>query len=163
MAHQTYARPISHVGLTVRDVEDAIAWYGDVLGFEPITEPYTVTREDGREWERVRSILDVEFDRLTIAHMTTTNDVGLELFAFDDSPAGPTSPASTGYNHVGVVDPEIEALARRIDRNGGSHLSAISERSPGGPKVTYCADPWDNRIEIYTVSHGRFLATLGRE
>ena len=122
-----------------------------------------VTRGDGTEFERVSSILGVEFERLTIAHMTTTNDVGLELFAFDESPSGPTSPISTGYNHVGVVDPDIEDLARRIERHGGSQHSEISERSPGGPKVTYCADPWDNRIEIYTVNHRRFLAALGRE
>lgn len=163
MADQTYARPISHVGLTVQDLDTAVDWYGEVLGFELLASPHTVTREDGAEWEHVSSILGVEFDRLTVAHMTTTNDVGFELFEFAASLEGPTSPESTGFNHVGVVDPDVGGLASRIDDAGGSRLSERLERSADGPKVVYCADPWGNRIEIYDVSHGRFIASLDRD
>lgn len=162
MSESTYARPISHVGLTVRDVQDALEWYGDVLGFEELSAPYTVERGDD-EWGYVSTVLDLEFDRVTIAHMTTTNDVGFELFGFADSPEGPSSIRATGFNHVGVVDPNIEELAERIDREGGRHLSPIRERVEGGPRLTYCADPWDNRVEIYTQSHGRVLTALGRD
>jgi len=162
MTVNTYARPISHVGLTVRSVQNALEWYGEVLGFEELSAPYTVER-GADAWGYISSLLDIEFDRVTIAHMTTTNAVGFELFGFEDSPEGPSSIRATGYNHVGVVDPDIEELAERIDSEGGHHLSPIHDRAGGGARLTYCADPWDNRIEIYTQSHGRFLAGIGRD
>jgi catechol 2,3-dioxygenase-like lactoylglutathione lyase family enzyme len=58
MTKRTYARPRSHVGLTVRDAEATLKWYELVLGFERLAEPYSVYRYDS-EYEDVSTLLGV--------------------------------------------------------------------------------------------------------
>src|ERR1700693_747320 len=41
-----FARPITHVGLSVPDINAAVAWYHEVLGFRILVHPVEVDRTD---------------------------------------------------------------------------------------------------------------------
>lgn len=152
-------RAVTHVGLTVPEIDEAMTWYRDVLNFDVVGEATTVERGDGLRWRRIVDLLGVEIDSIRIGHMTTGNQVGVEFFEFGATDTTTeTYPADPGFFHLGVLDPDIEDLASRIERNGGDHYAEIWELASPEARATYCRDPWGNRIEIYTQSHERFFA-----
>lgn len=153
----TSPRAFTHVGLTVPDIDDAMDWYNDVLNFDVVASPTTIKQDDGLRWRRIIDLLDAEIESVRIGHMTTGNQVGVEFFEFGATDAlTDTHPSAPGFFHLGVLDPDIEGLASRIDENGGDHYADIWELASPEARATYCRDPWDNRIEIYTQSHERF-------
>ena len=72
-------RAFNHIGLTVPDIERAIDWYGQVLGFELI---FRRTLEFTPDVPEVREIFGDGFRRAYQAHLVAANGVGLELFQF---------------------------------------------------------------------------------
>lgn len=152
-----HPRALTHVGLTVPDIEEAMQWYEDLFDFEIIAEPRTVRRGDDVGWEQGVDLFGHEFERVKIGHMTTGNQVGLEFFEFAGTGTETeTEPREAGFFHVCVIDPDIETLASRIEEAGGEHYSDIWTVIPDEVYMTYCTDPWGNRIEIYTQSYERF-------
>jgi hypothetical protein len=65
-----------------------------------------------------------------------------------------------GFNHICVVDPDIETLTQRIvDRGGKMRTSRIWELFEDKPyKICYCEDPWGSVIELYSHSHQQTFA-----
>lgn len=75
------SRPVAfnHVGIVVPDLEAAIAWYSDVMGFTLVAGPFDL-RDDGPNGAQVLNVLGKNLKHLRQAHMSTANSVGLELF-----------------------------------------------------------------------------------
>lgn len=153
-----HPRSIAHVGVTVPDIEEAIEWYRDVLGWTLLTEPRTVDGTDGvggpdnYEERRAKDVLG-EFDQMTVATLVTGNQVGIELFEFTPSDgAAAVDQDRTGFFHLCVVDPDVEGLAETIDERGGNHHAEVwrLHEDLAEYKLTYCRDPYGNRIEIFS-------------
>ncbi|WP_255170686.1 VOC family protein [Natrononativus amylolyticus] len=157
-----YPRGMAHVGVTVPDIDGAMAWYEDVLGFEPVMGPLEIDHGEEHIGRLCADVLG-EFDTVRIGHMATGNQVGFELFEFDaDRGEADPDPREPGYFHVCVIDPEIEALAEEIDAAGGEHHTEIWRLFPDQEyRMTYCKDPWGNLLEIYTHGHERIYANQG--
>jgi catechol 2,3-dioxygenase-like lactoylglutathione lyase family enzyme len=157
-------RPLTHVGIAVPDVDAAMDWYKEVLSFDVLAEPRTIQPSDGESWRTARLLVGEEFETLRVGQLATGNQVGLEVFEFDAT-GGPaeTTPSDGGYFHIGVIDPDIEGLAAKIDDHGGDHYSEIVTYAEDDVRGTYCMDPWGNRIEIYTKSWERFQLTMDDE
>lgn len=154
-------RPVSinHVGAVVPDIEAAIRWYTDVMGFGLIAGPFDLTRHVPNI-EQIKDVLGGQLIHLRIAHMTTGNAVGFELFEPIDPPLEKRENMvefwRAGYFHICVTDPDVEALVERIVETGGQKLSQIwPDRPP--PKeefrMCYCTDPFGNVIEVYSHSY----------
>ena len=155
MANERYPRSLAHVGITVPDIEEAIDWYQDIFGWTLLKEPRTATGGDGYGGRRAVDVLG-DFSEMTVAHLMTGNQVGIELFEFSDTEASArTDRKQPGLFHLCVVDPNVEALARRIDQRGGEHYSEIWPLFEGDEEhvLTYCKDPYGTLIEIYSHSH----------
>jgi catechol 2,3-dioxygenase-like lactoylglutathione lyase family enzyme len=157
-------RAIAHVGLTIPDLDAAIAWYADVLGLVLISPPGEVVAGEGRFGELCADVFGPRFDRLRIAHMAGANGATIELFQFlDPAYEAPTDNFEYwkgGFSHICVIDPDIEGLAQRIETNGGRiRTSRIWTLFEGLPyKMSYCQDPWGSIIEIYSHSHEQTYA-----
>ncbi|TYL38617.1 glyoxalase [Natronococcus pandeyae] len=153
---------MAHVGMTVPDIEAAMDWYADVLGFEPIMGPVEVEHGEEHIGKLCADVLG-EFDTVSIAHMTTGNQVAVELFEFEETgPENDPDPTEAGYFHACVIDPNIEELAAEIADSGGEHHTDIWNLFPDQPyRMTYCKDPWGNIVEIYTHSHERIYSNQG--
>ena len=146
-------RPMAHVGVTVPDIDAALEWYEDVLGFRRLFGPVTVDGDaDSPAAELCRDLFG-EFETVRIAHTASGNETGVEFFEFDSVTRRETDPHETGLFHICVVDPDVEELAAEIDAAGGSHDSGVWPIFPDRAyRLTYCSDPWGNRVELYT--HG---------
>ncbi|WP_435361899.1 VOC family protein [Haloarchaeobius sp. DFWS5] len=160
MSAKPYPRGLAHVGLTVSDLDEAIEWYTDVLGFSHVEGPNTITANEGHGGRQAVDVLG-EFEEMHFAHLATGNQIGLELFEFT-STEGDTEPDPTrpGLFHLCVIDPDVEGLAARIEEAGGDHHSDVWQIFEDDDEytLTYCKDPYGNLLEIYSHSHERIYS-----
>lgn len=154
----TVPRPIHHIGIGVSDIEAAIKWYEEVLGFRAFTGPVELTLERD-DTGQLADVLGPKFRKMKLAHLSTGMGVGIELFQSIDPPHQRRSEDvefyKSGTFHFCVTDPDIEGLAARIVASGGRQLSAIwDDRPPLGKfRMVYCQDPFGTLIEIHTDSY----------
>jgi catechol 2,3-dioxygenase-like lactoylglutathione lyase family enzyme len=155
-------RALAHVGLTVPDIDRAIAWYRDVLGFDVLVGPVTVTADGTHGGRCAAEVFGSRFGAMRQAHLVAGNGVGLELFEFAEPPTG--TPAGFRYWDVGlfhlcVRDPDVDGLADRIAATGGRRRTATHASFPGEPyRWCYCEDPFGNVVEVYSHSHEQVYA-----
>jgi catechol 2,3-dioxygenase-like lactoylglutathione lyase family enzyme len=143
--------------MAVADVDRAVAWYTDVLGFEPLGRPASVQLGEGHAGVVARDVLGSRSGSFRQAHMTSANGVALELFEFEEPSAD-----RSGIFHFCVVTPKLERTADRIAGTGGRRTSRIWPIFRGEPyRTCYCEDPFGNTIELYSHSHERIYANRG--
>lgn len=155
---RTIPRPLHHIGICVPDIDAAVAWYADVMGYRVFTGPVLLDVEKDARGQ-LKNLFGPKFRKLKIAHLSTGGGCGLELFEPVDPPF--EKPASDveywrgGPFHFCVTDPDIEGLAARITATGGRQLSEIwDDRPPSNiMKMVYCQDPFGTLIEIHTHSY----------
>jgi catechol 2,3-dioxygenase-like lactoylglutathione lyase family enzyme len=152
------APAFAHIGITVPSLDDAVAWYRDVLGLELIAGPAEVSAGDGYEGRMASGVFGARFGAMRQAHLSTANGVALELFEFTDpATQPPTEPFAywrTGPFHLCLVERDIEDLVERIRTSGGRQRTAVWTIRPGEPyRMCYCEDPFGTIVEIYSHSH----------
>lgn len=155
-------RALNHVGITVPDIEKAIAWYGEVFGFRLIMGPRTLA-PGAHSTAETRRIFGPEFKKALQAHLVTANGVGIELFQFVDPPTEiPENNMEywkVGVFHLCFTDPDIEALAQKIADTGGKQRTPVYNFVPGTDrKLVYCQDPFGNIIELFSHSYEQTFA-----
>lgn len=118
---------IGHVHLTVADLDRALAFYRDVLGFE-------VTTTYGR-------------DAMFLSAGGYHHHIGLNTWAGRGAPR--PAPGTTGLYHFAILFPDRAALAaavRRV-RERGVPLEGASDH--GVSEAVYLRDPDGNGVELY--------------
>lgn len=73
---------MNHVGLTVEDLDSAVAWYTEVVGFRLIYGPLTISANDETTARKFRDFFGERWQEMRQAHLSTANGTGLELFEF---------------------------------------------------------------------------------
>lgn len=118
---------IGHVHLKVADLERAIAFYRDVLGFE-------ITQRYGRQ---------AAFLSAGGYH----HHIGLNTW--ESGGGDPPPPGTTGLYHVAIVYPTRPELADALRRllKAGIRLEGASDH--GVSEALYLRDPDGNGVELY--------------
>jgi len=118
---------IGHVHLTVADLDRALAFYRDVLGFE-------VTMRYGRE-------------AVFLSAGGYHHHIGLNTWAGRGAPR----PASrtTGLYHFAVLFPDRSALAAAVRRLAQAGIPLEGASDHGVSEAVYLRDPDGNGIELY--------------
>ncbi len=153
-----YPRAFSHIGLSVPNLEQAVEFYSKVMGWYVVMEPSVIKEENtsaiGIMCEEVFGKGHGDFK---IAHMVTSNSIGIELFEFvdNDKEKQPFEFKNTGLFHFSVQDPDIEGMIKKIVAHGGKQRMPIKEYYPGEKpyKMCYVEDPFGIVFEIYTHSY----------
>ncbi|WP_353572903.1 lactoylglutathione lyase family protein [Candidatus Albibeggiatoa sp. nov. BB20] len=153
-----YPRAFSHIGITVPNIEQAVTFYTDVMGW------YLMMKPTGIEEEKQTAIGQMCIDvfgegwgSFKIAHLSTSDTIGIELFEFKKNlkPQAAFNPYQTGIFHFCVKDPDVEGLVEKIVDVGGKQRMPIREYFPGQKpyRMVYCEDPFGNIVEIYSHSY----------
>ncbi len=135
----------SHVGLCVSDLDRALEFYCDGLGFDR-GERYDLdsTTADGLE----RS-LEVEGHVAVTSQFVRMHGMAVELLHYaDPDPTGApsTTRAQLGLTHLAFHVDDLEATLTRLVEHGGTVIE--STRADLGVRLAFTADPDGNRIEL---------------
>ncbi|MCG8410222.1 MAG: lactoylglutathione lyase family protein [Bacteroidales bacterium] len=155
---KTYPKTFSHVGITVPNLEDAVKFYTEVMGFYVLMEPTVIKKEN--ETAIGQMCIDVfgeDWETFKIAHLSTGDKVGFELFEFKESAElkPKFDPFRTGLFHFSIQDPDVEGFVQKIVDAGGKQRMPIREYYPGEKpyRMCYVEDPFGTVFEIYSHSY----------
>jgi catechol 2,3-dioxygenase-like lactoylglutathione lyase family enzyme len=135
----------NHIGISVTDLDRSIAFYRDMFGMEPLSEPLVFK---GPQMDEIMDIPDVE-GRLC---MIGKDAMRLELFEFTH-PVGKAKdsryPVSDrGYSHFGIMVDDVAATYDRLKAAGVVIHGRLQTFAGGGITAAYCRDPDGNVFEI---------------
>lgn len=118
---------IGHVHLKVADLERAIGFYRDVLGFD-------VTQRFGR---------NAAFLSAGGYH----HHIGLNTW--ESAGGSPPPPRATGLYHVAILYPTRAALGDALRRVLDANVALEGAADHGVSEAIYLRDPDDNGVELY--------------
>lgn len=151
---------LSHIGITVPNLEKAIKFYEEVFGWYHLAGPYETVRDggpasrftdtiyakDGHEWTRFRN-----------AHMTTGDRIGIELFEFEGgyAPEDGFEFKRQGLFHFAVTTPDMDGFLENLKAHGGEQYSERMRRTVDGREysIVFVKDPFGNVFELYSHSY----------
>ena len=113
---------VNHVGISVKDMNNAIAFYTKTLGFR---EAYTLRDANGN---------------LTMSAIQVSRETFLEL-----TPANADRP--TGFSHVGIEADDISEAVMRI-RQRGTQVTNPRFAENTGVTLALVTDPEGLRVEL---------------
>ena len=154
------ARPVtfSHVGITVTDLDKAVEFYSACFGLSVIMGPTTITHDESAIGQMCDDVFGQGWGSFRIAHMSTGDGIGIELFEFPNSVRRENNFEywKTGIFHLCFQDPDVEGMIERIVAHGGKlRMSQVRHYFPGEKpyRMVYCEDPFGNIVEIYSHSY----------
>lgn len=153
-----YPRTFSHIGISVPDLDAAVKFYTEVLGWYLIMKPTEIVEDDSAIGEMCTDVFGAGWDKFRIAHLSTGDRVGVEIFEFknQENPENNFEYWKTGVFHFCVQDPDVEGLAEKIVEAGGKkRMKAPRYYYPGEKpyRMIYMEDPFGNILEIYSHSY----------
>lgn len=116
-------KAIRHTGLVVADLQKALHFWCDVLGFTV----FRMMEESGPHVDGVMGLKDV---RVTTAKLAAPDGNLIELLHFHSHPdqsAWSGTPYSTGFTHVALTVDNLDELVEK--------LSAFGVTFPGVPQI----------------------------
>lgn len=154
---QTTPRSFSHIGLSVPDLDAAVAFYRDVLGFYVIMEPTAIAQDDSDIGVMCDDVFGPGWGKFRIAHMATADRVGIELFEFEsaETPKDNLPFRQVGLFHFAIQDPDVEGLLAKIIAAGGKQRMPVRHYYPGQKpyRMVYVEDPFGIVFELYSHSY----------
>ena len=128
---------IRHIGLVVADLEGALLFWRDLLGFRVEKE----MNESGSHIDAMMGLKDV---RVTTVKMTAPEGGMIELLHFQSHPDLPRwhgKPYSTGFTHIAMTVGDLDDVYIKLSA-AGAKFPAPPQYSPDGKvKVIYCKGP----------------------
>ena len=112
----TYPRTFSHIGISVTDLNLAVEFYTQTLGWYVIMPPTEIVSDDSAIGVMCNDVFGKGWGRFRIAHLATGDRVGVELFEFENAerPENNFEYWKSGVFHFCVQDPDVEGLAKRM-------------------------------------------------
>jgi lactoylglutathione lyase family protein len=147
-------RSFSHIGLSVPDLDAAVKFYSEVMGFYTIMQPTQIMEDDSDIGQMRTDVFGPGWNSLRIAHLASADRIGFELFEFDGNEAPEDNLAFRRHEtfHFAIQDPDLKGLLARIVLAGGKQR--MPERKYFPDEKPYCMayveDPFSIVFEIYS-------------
>lgn len=147
---------MNHVGLMVGDMDKAVEFYTKVLGLRIIMNNTKVQEE--RETAIGRMCLAVfgeGFKGFNIAHLVTTDGIGVELFEMKERDQRHHVDFSRlGIFHFCLQTDDFEGVMKKTEEFGGKVRMDVMRYHPEDDnrpaKMVYLEDPFGNLFELYS-------------
>jgi catechol 2,3-dioxygenase-like lactoylglutathione lyase family enzyme len=140
---------LQHAGLTVRNLERSLAFYGDLLGMETVIEPQE------RRGGYFGAIVGYPNVHVRFAHVAFPGDDSrLELVEYVDPPARGDGgePRDVGVTHVCLVVADVARVHERLRTAGIEFYSrpvTVDEGPNAGGIGVYLRDPDGITVELF--------------
>ena len=139
----TYAP--SHAGICVSDLDRAIRFYCDGLGFQ-LAERYDL---DSEQMPGLDRSLEIDGPVTVQSQMIVSGGMKLELLAYPGRAATGTPSTSRGFlglTHLSFNVDKVDTAAARLVEHGGHLLEHT--RSDAGITLLFLEDPDGTRVEL---------------
>jgi catechol 2,3-dioxygenase-like lactoylglutathione lyase family enzyme len=129
-----------HVGVTVSDLDRAVAFYRDTLGL-PVLARFSVGGE------AFATGVGVDDARADFVHLDA-GGARIELVAYDpEGDAADVGPVNRpGTTHVGLSVDDVEAVYESLP--DGVETRSPPQRTESGTKILFLSDPEGNLVEL---------------
>lgn len=138
---------IRHTGLVVADLERALHFWCNALGFKAVKQ----MDESGPHIDAMMGLQDV---RVTTAKLAAPDGNLIELLHFHSHPDRPQwdgKPYSTGFTHIALTVEDLDQLVTKLALEG-VRFPAPPQFSPDGyAKVIYAQGPEGVLLELVEV------------
>ena len=152
-----YPRSFSHIGLSVTDLDEAVKFYTEVMGWYLIMPPTTIEEDESAIGVMCTDVFGAGWGSFRIAHLSTGDRVGVEIFQFRNAerPENNFEYWKTSVFHFCIQDPDVEGMAAKIVAAGGKQRMPVREYFPGEKpyRMVYCEDPFGNILEVSSHSY----------
>jgi catechol 2,3-dioxygenase-like lactoylglutathione lyase family enzyme len=135
-----------HTGLVVSDLDAALRFYVDLLGFR-------VVKRELESGANLDKMLDLDDVRVTTVKLELPKGGMIELLRFESHPPcgqdwadKRISLAVIGFSHIALTVGDLDAEYYRLTCAGVEFLSAPVVS--GSCKVAFCLDPEENYLEL---------------
>ena len=148
---------VDSVGVTVADMERSLAFYRDVLGFQPVSD----LEVSGDEWERFQGMFGL---RMRVVRMRL-GDEAIELTEYL-APRGRPIPGDSRSNdrwfqHIALIVSDMDRAYAWLRQHRVEQASPAPQRLPdwnpnaGGIRAFYFKDPDGHPLEILWFPPGK--------
>jgi len=146
---------VNHIGITVGDIDRAVDWYVSVFGLR-VLDGVIVCDTTTPGADRRADVFGDRWGGMKLAHLLTENGAGIELFQFTEPAVEEPDEAfpywRMGPHHVAFTVPDFDEALARLLEHGGRQRTGVHQVG-GGPRVCYCADPWENVVELVSAPY----------
>ena len=133
MGFTQHLASINHIAISVPELDKALKWYQEVLGFVIVRGPSVLSADDPNVGNALQDIFGLEFKKLRIVWLSSNNGIGFEIFQFVEPKSLENIQSQYwkgGIIHISITEPNIENLVKKISETGGKQLSKIWELNP---------------------------------
>lgn len=138
---------IRHTGLVVADLDRALHFWCEVLGFR-------VERQMDESGPHIDAMMGLQGVRVTTAKLAAPDGNLIELLHFHSHPDKSNwkgEPYSTGFTHIALTVENLDELLQRM-KAAGARVPAEPQFSPDGKvKVIYATGPEGVLLELVEV------------
>ena len=135
---------IRHTGLVVADLEVALRFWRDLLGF-------TVSRQMDESGPHIDAMMGLQDVRVTTVKLIAPQGGMIELLYFHSHPDKPRwtgTPYSTGFTHVALAVADMDQAHENLAAAGVRFKAAPQYSPDGAVKVIYCEAPDGVLLEL---------------
>jgi catechol 2,3-dioxygenase-like lactoylglutathione lyase family enzyme len=135
----------SHLGICVSDLDRAVRFYCEGLGFE-LSDRYDLSTELLPDLHRG---LEVEAPVAVTSQMIVNGPMRIELIHYPARPAEgtpSTSRGQLGLTHLSFTVTDVDAAAAALVERGGTVLEQT--RANVGIEIVFLTDPDGTRVEL---------------
>ncbi|MCV2402862.1 VOC family protein [Marinomonas sp. C2222] len=150
---------MNHIGLMVGDMSQAVEFYTKVLGLRVIMDKTKVIEErESAIGKMCIAVFGEGFEGFNIAHLVTTDGIGVELFEMKNrEQKHEVNFSRIGIFHFCLQSDDFEAVIQKTEEMGGKVRMDIMRYHPEDDskpaKMVYLEDPFGNLFELYSHSY----------
>jgi catechol 2,3-dioxygenase-like lactoylglutathione lyase family enzyme len=147
---------IDHVGINVPDLDQAVAFFHDMFGFEPVTRlgPF----KTDANWRKTYHLHD-DAGAITVVMLRAGDGSNIELFGYAPASGSKVQPYrdDIGATHLSLYTTDIDATKAYLAAKGLKFLSDVNSGGgdTDGERWVYFETPWGATIELNAYPNGK--------
>lgn len=148
---------IDHVGINVPDLNKAIPFFNDVLGFTPVTQLGPIPLD--ADWKKLNHI-NPNTGAVTIKMINAGNGASIEVFEYADNKGSKTHPNTDdiGASHIAFYVNDINSAVQYLKGKGVKILGepfTMPSGDTAGETWVYFETPWGSKMELVSYPNGK--------
>ncbi|GAA3754418.1 VOC family protein [Flavobacterium ginsengiterrae] len=148
---------IDHVGINVPELDKAVTFFNDVLGFTPVTQLGPIPLD--AEWKKLNHI-NPATGAVTIKMINAGSGASIEVFEYADNKGSKTHPNTDdiGASHIAFYVNDINLAVQYLKSKGVKILGepfTMPSGDTAGESWVYFETPWGSKMELVSYPNGK--------